>query len=659
MKQLYTTLILGLIGTPLFAQTNALNSSAQLIASTNANPAQITISWKKLTGATSYQVYRKTKNATTFGTVLASVPATDSVYTDNNVNADSAYEYQVIKMGGSSATGYIYAGIKTAPIHNRGTILLLVDSTYADSCKTEITTLAQDLRGDGWQVNKKVFQRSETVANIKNYIVGAYNADNKVKAVYILGHLAVPYSGEIAPDGHTPDHLGAWPADVFYGDVNGTWTDNSINNTGATGTRNDNTPGDGKYDQSSLPSDIELQVGRVDVYNMPAFSQTEIQLMRSYLNRAHRYKMDSLTVTKQALVDDNFTGYSEPFAASGWRNFAPLLGFNGTQNVDYITSLNTGSYQWSYGCGAGSYTSCGGVGNTTNIAANSMNGIFTMMFGSYFGDWDNQNNFLRAPMCANVPMLASCWAGRPQWFMHHMALGENIGYSTVLSQNNMSLYSCPNNLSSRSIHIALMGDPSLRTDYVKPVSNVALTAISGAGAKITWSASPDAGVIGYYVYSADDEYGYYKRRSGIVNVTNYTDSYGTDGMKYYMVRAVKLQSTPSGGYNNMSLGAVSAPANIDYQFPELSVNNALAMSNVVIYPNPGKDVLSIGLSTISNIQPSLVITDNSGKTVYSKQYTLHTGHNVITINTSNLASGTYFVSMYTAHGTQTYKWQKN
>src|SRR5690606_28185614 len=99
---------------------------------------------------------------------------------------------------------------------------------------------------------------------------------------------------------------GAWPADLYYADVNDSWTDAAINNTTANKTANHNTPGDGKWDQSSLPGNAELQVGRIDFADMPAFAKTEEQLLKSYLNRAHQYKMNLLPVVKRGLVDDHF-----------------------------------------------------------------------------------------------------------------------------------------------------------------------------------------------------------------------------------------------------------------------------------------------------------------------------------------------------------------
>ena len=55
------------------------------------------------------------------------------------------------------------------------------------------------------------------------------NAADAAIAVHFALAVTLPYAGNIAPDDH-PNHKGAWPADVFYGEMNGTWTDESVNN---------------------------------------------------------------------------------------------------------------------------------------------------------------------------------------------------------------------------------------------------------------------------------------------------------------------------------------------------------------------------------------------------------------------------------------------
>jgi hypothetical protein len=212
--------------------------------------------------------------------------------------------------------------------------------------------------------------------------------------------------------------------------------------------------------------------------------------------------------------------------------------------------LATNSYLWGYGCGGGTYTSAAGVGSTTDFATKDPRVVFTMFFGSYFGDWDSQNNFLRAALGTTNYTLTSAWVGRPYWQLHHMALGETIGFSTRLSQNNDSLYA--SGLYSRWVHIALMGDPTLRMHIVAPPSGFLVATNGFGGVDLSWNASPDT-VLGYHVYRAPTAAGPFTRlTTDLISGTNYTDPVLTNNV--YMVRAVKLEVSGSGSYYNASQG---------------------------------------------------------------------------------------------------------
>src|SRR5690606_29559346 len=109
-----------------------------------------------------------------------------------------------------------------------------------------------------------------------------------------------------------------WPADMFYGDMDGSWTDNSVNSVQTQNTnpadaaRITNKPGDGKFDQSSPPSAIELQIGRVDLANMPgrttwggpATLASETELLRQYLNKDHAFRHRTMNVQRRAIIGD-------------------------------------------------------------------------------------------------------------------------------------------------------------------------------------------------------------------------------------------------------------------------------------------------------------------------------------------------------------------
>lgn len=634
------------------AQT-AADYAVQLSATTQVSPPRITLQWKKLNGATGYTVNRKGKADASFSSI-ASLAATDSTYVDAGVSIDSVYEYQIVKSGGTiTATGYIAAAIQAQPLHQRGYCLVLVDTLFRDSCAAEVAQLMADLRGDGWGVIRHDVRRDATAAAVRTIIQADHAARPDLKSLLLLGHIPVPYSGNMAPDGHS-DHQGAWPADGYYADVDGTWSDAGVNNTAASRPQNRNIPGDGKWDQTALPSDLELQTGRIDFANMPAIARSEVQLMRSYLGKAHRYKMDSLAVMKKGVVDDNFGAFSgEAFAANAWRIFPPMVGRNNILSADFQTVLKDSAYQWAYGTGAGGYNSCNGVGVTADFNTRPVKGIFTMTFGSYFGDWDATNSFLRAPMCAPEPALAACWAGRPNWFMHHMALGESIGYSARISQNNGALYA-PANHGAYYAHTALMGDPSLRTDYILQPKSLSISPVAGNGAALTWTASPDGGVAGYYVYRADTPWGSYARISGMLTATSFRDSAGTSGMKYYLVRPVKLVQTPSGGYYNLGIGIVDS-ANVTYP---LHVAGIRSVGQISLFPNPAAYWLRAVLDCPASCTAEIAIKNMAGSTLIRQRTGLHTGSNSLSWDVAALPAGVYLLEVRAADAVLVRKWVK-
>ncbi|MFN7142007.1 MAG: fibronectin type III domain-containing protein, partial [Limisphaerales bacterium] len=86
----------------------------------------------------------------------------------------------------------------------------------------------------------------------------------------------------------------------------------------------------------------------------------------------------------------------EAFASSGWRNLSAFFGANKVTKVgqnQFFSTLATQGHLWSYACGGGSYDSCYGVGTTADFANTDIKSAFVMLLGSYFGDFDSNNNF--------------------------------------------------------------------------------------------------------------------------------------------------------------------------------------------------------------------------------------------------------------------------
>lgn len=543
--------------------------------------------------AVDQRVYRKPKDFYTWDTVYKYIPVNDSTFSDT-ILTGSSFEYRFEKdtgVDGSTILGYSYSGHRFPAITARGKILLIIDSTHRVFLDTSIRTFRNDLTGDGWKTEVKWFSPSTTVGQIKTYIDNAYTADPlNVKSVVLIGDLAVPYSGdfkasgEVPPDGHTtgapPSHEGAWPSDCYYGDINSSsWTDASVTNNLGARAANRNNPADGKFDQTTLPNLVTLQVGRIDLSGMSTFSKTERELLKQYFQKNHNFRHKIVNIRERCLIDDNFgiinypyPFYDETFGNNAYRNMSVLFNSNSTFARDYLSNLDTADYMWSFGFGNGGYTSCTGVGNTAGFAARSVKSVFTGLFGSYFGDWDNNDNLLRAPLACSGNVLNSFWVGRPHWFFHHMGLGETIGYSTMRTQNNFDTVASyplyPTIAASNFlVHLSLMGDPSVRLQPVEPASGLKIVQDSCSSRfRLSWNAPSDTAVHSYYIFRANHIDSNFTLLGISANMT-YTDNAPLSGNNVYMLRDAKLQFSGSGTYFNLGQGIFDTINTSDYFLP--------------------------------------------------------------------------------------------
>ncbi|MDA9773965.1 PKD domain-containing protein [Saprospiraceae bacterium] len=619
MKKSHLLLLFIFAISTIYAQPST-DYAVQTWADVESDPAKITINWMPVNGAENYEIYRKAVGDTNWGASLGSFDNSVTSYEDQDVSVGVSYEYRVSKTGNVNGFGYINAGIEISADHVRGNMLLLVDNTFTETLAIEIEQLVSDLTGDGWTVYREDVDREGTVADIKEIVVGRYNSvTDNLDAVFCLGHVPVPYSGNYAPDGHVNNHEGAWPSDSYYGEIDGIWTDATADNTTASQERTHNVPGDGKFDQTFLPSDVEMQVGRVDFANMPAFSATEEELLRRYLAKNHSFKMGEIQAQMKAVIDDNFGGFNgEAFGSSAWKNFGPLLHPENVKSDDYRTSMDTASYIWSYGCGGGSYTSCSGVGTTSNLATDSLQGVFSSLFGSYFGDWDSNNNLLRATL-AQGNILTNCWSGRPHWYFHHMGLGKNIGYSTKVSMNNFgTTYNTPLTFLARLTSMGLMGDPSLKMYILSPASE--LTAdFTGFNTELSWTASTDSEV-DYYIYRrAESDESYVLLNEEPVSETSFMDiCVESAGTYNYMVRSTKLVTTPSGSFHNLSQG-IFASTEVILQLPVATFVPTIMAGEVMLENtsiNANAWLWDFGDNTTdTEFEPTHSYTDNGDYTI--------------------------------------------
>ena len=581
-------------------------------ATTNSTIPRIVLDWPEVINSTGITLYRRSKGASSW---TAQSGVTTTGYADigsgspnffDAAAAGTAYEYSVNStrsVAPNTVYGAIVAGYNIPLVNRRGKVLLVVDNTMAAPLAPELAQLQADLAADGWSVfrmdtpREKYLNSSTNPAyytarsaerqNLRSAIAAYYNTDPFSDwALLIIGHVPVAYSGALNPDGH-PEHYGAWPTDSYYADVNGTWTDTYVNVSSA-GSRpeNINVPGDGKFDQFYLPSPVEMQAGRVDLYNMPAATPAglnETDLLRQYLVRNHRFRAMITpydNVARRMIVDDDVFGFAntEAFAASGWRAGINFFGRAAGQvdAADWFATLQSTPMLLASGTGPGEYDSAVGIGFTGSFGTLDSKAVFTLLFGSFFGDWDHQNSFLRAPLAgtSNSLGLSCVWSGRPWTHLNHMALGDTLGYCVRYTQNAENITGAwfqndylGNGYFFNWIHIGLMGDPTLRLHSMQPVTGLTATT-TATSVQLNWTASPDA-TAGYHVYRASTPAGPFTRRTSSAitasgtnptatptTLTMFTDTGLTAGQSFtYLVKAVRMETTPSGTYANQSLGA--------------------------------------------------------------------------------------------------------
>ena len=283
--------------------------------------------WKSDTGVIRYFVYQRSHPDSTWRYLDSISPLTHR-YLCKRTSPTEKSEFKVAKKKNNftfQGNGYIHAGFHLKETTQKGKILILIDSQYSVPLFQELNEYYQQLRNEGFQIIVKTVLRTDSVGKIKDWIFNQWQSDSlQIKCVLLLGHVPVPYSGDMSPDGHI-DHRGAWPADNYYGCFYQKFTDITVNRNTASRPENRNVPGDGKFDLSRLnpigttwpnTKRYQLPVGRVDFYDMPAFG-TDTMLMKRYLRKNLAFRQGDVQFPAKALVEDNFGYFAGEAFASG------------------------------------------------------------------------------------------------------------------------------------------------------------------------------------------------------------------------------------------------------------------------------------------------------------------------------------------------------
>jgi len=180
----------------------------------------------------------------------------------------------------------------------KGRICLVVEDGIYDSMSTRLTRYVQDLEADGYTVLTYRFV-SGSAEDLRAYFIGLYNEPASLAAAQFLGD--VPYIVyEMMQDwdgsGGDPPEYEDFPCDLFFMDMNGTWSD----------TLEDGSvhAGNGKYDTWTGDRDLEIWVSRLRTGNLGSLG-SGVNVLNNYFDKNHAYRQRVLAPPGSSLVYDD------------------------------------------------------------------------------------------------------------------------------------------------------------------------------------------------------------------------------------------------------------------------------------------------------------------------------------------------------------------
>jgi hypothetical protein len=514
-------------------------------------------------------------------------------WTDHDVRPGGIYEYRLRDAGPSFSDTQrvtLTVAMNLPPMHFRGNVILITETGLPQALGSDYDTFRSDLIGDGWNlIDLPANRHDETdwprnaaeIKRIRTQIDSIVQSwpEGYPHIIYILGHAPIPRSGQSAFDGHvgipgtSSDHRGAWTADSFYGSLDDSlWSDTETKHHFSN--RNlENLPGDEKWDNDFLPRTLEIPVGRIDFSGLYSFGLAdflelkdshpwtlEVALTKQYIRKNHRYRHGQ-TSAKERVSYFNGLGFipTKNGEHQAVNLAASLYGLKEGHAIAsrplYENTPVTFGYHEMNGSPVGIQ-----LGWEVNRSVNSYSHftwdlvrreneppiLFYLMYGSWFGDWNHTNeNWLRAVLATPNYGLVSLYYPR-FWKLQKMALGTPIAVGIPEMGDSSDLYRVAPRM------LSILGDPTLRLHVLAPPGPVT-GRLENNMISLEWEPSPAEGCR-YHVYRRHPAAGWELMNPTPSDATTYVDTNPDFSDPTYMVRAIRLQESGSGSYNNLSQG---------------------------------------------------------------------------------------------------------
>ena len=485
-------------------------------------------------------------------------------FLDTSAVLGRTYRYRVPLSVGQALE--IAVAHDASPPIDRGRALLLVDREIAPRITEALAGYRRDLIADGWEVLQTEVDRHIDWENgdwkcqkydalavpenhrrlLKTKDIIRRNTEghrDRTNVVVLIGHVTIPFSGWAAEDGHLDCkdpagiHLGAWTADLFYGDLTPGWTDSTNHTTGCPDCERSqcafcvlsNTAGDGRWDQNFLPREgprqgavIEVPISRIDFARLNNFDSElaalqskprdsvgiEIALLERYFDKLHRYRRGQLPFRNQA---EGYAGVFTSHVEDNLRHIAPRLwSVAPLPASQFQTDLfHAGEpVRWGFHT---DYSHFGVIGQpgaaksghshfSRNIAwqrsGDMPRAAFLFSFGSFQAQWFSNygEDVLRTCLAApDSTLIVGCAIGFRPWITDRVHAGAPL--HTLLTD------SAERHGEVNARLVFLLGDLCLREDPIHPTGSLSVQT-SVTGTQLSWTLSPDAD-IGYRITAAD------------------------------------------------------------------------------------------------------------------------------------------------------------
>ncbi len=543
-------------------------------AQVSKDPLSIRLQWPTVKDRT-YEVNRRLSTRELWEPLLDDVQGIELVDSSPDLMDGRVYEYSIAPKQTQGGIRQIEVAAYTPPNHNKGKVLLLVDQTHWSALETDLNYFVEDLQMDGWQVvmvkaprhlDSRWSPNVKRIAKVKALIQEHLGAPVKgVKMAILIGHVAVPYSGYVAIDGHTlrgDDHRGAWSCDAYYGDIDGIWHDNAVDHINRTHAPASNIPGDGKFDENQLPTRLEIAIGRIDFANLPSLnngvlrnrsvkkSKMEVELIRQYLNKNHAFRFGSLHFEPETLIKSHLPdNMSRPFNQSAIENASRWFALVPGEIRTGDGFQDAGRSLWAFMAGrSGSASFASGIRRTRdfNQPNKTPRSAFMMLYSSWHGDWNVSDAFLRACLASLDTGLAAMSGLVGPWHLQSLGRGECLGFAYLQSANQSP--------HSATRALAILGDPTLGNYFTSPVSGLKVS-MTESERRLNWSLPELKEIEGVYVYRLDQDQDRYMLLDRLsTGMTQWTLPEDMPRRQRFMVRVARWIHSSSGVFAHLSPG---------------------------------------------------------------------------------------------------------